>query len=766
MMKFLSWEIYLTKGESMKKNIIKFINRVFICCLMLFFISCVNQLENNGRDNNSKNSTVLSITIDGLSGSSRKISSDAIDISTFDFELEAVCSDGRKFSKSFKGEEYLKEKDFFIAVPTGSWKFTLTAKHISKPGFPPDKVFKSVISKTIVSGLNSVNFTFSGKGSADISVKVPNDLDITLGITTPSFSLYDALRNSHPTIKLYDLEDYKKNKASVKNLSAEYGVSNVFGGTWEQKPDSYVNKVCLSDIPSGAYYVTIEIELDNKTVYLVQENLYITPGEEASNPENEFMIVNLLTKGGTITITPPSVVQEIEAGKKYLMAKNDFFLTPSRFSPKKYGFAFKGWYLDDETFSKSLESQLKEDGNDVSNSTKNLSLYAKWYEYPNVMGSLYGEDNASQKYIFSINSKNLGNLPSLSALNDKSYEFSAAVEEFVLAGGNVYYVNANGFYYANLSSISSMSVPFNPSGGFQINIPASVLASPYTTHHQKIYRDGENIYFIMHVVKDSDNYIGLLKCKTSDITNPSFGYFEIGNAPDDIDFAVSGNDLYLYYYKDGGANFLMKRSFSEGSNKITFDPLSPHNPHERFLGEIYKAIPYEGNNSSNLSKQTVFVNDMLVFDGNLYLLVVQHNITVTGSPFSITDGEHAICTGEIIKMSGEYLRVLDHFGKAEKEKYKNPANNHIFTNVAKDEKDYMHFIHPARFVAIDPEKKKLVFSERGCVLEGIKVTRFVYFDLDSFIPGASVDISNSYLKLIGLDDNTVGFSGYTVKVDD
>ena len=208
----------------------------------------------------------------------------------------------------------------------------------------------------------------------------------------------------------------------------------------------------------------------------------------------------------------------------------------------------------------------------------------------------------------------------------------------------------------------------------------------------------------------------------------------------------------------------MKRSFSEGSNKITFDPLSPHNPHERFLDEIYKAIPYEGNNSSNLSKQTVFVNDMLVFDGNLYLLVVQHNIT--GSSLAISDGEHAICTGEIIKMSGKKLSVLGRFGKAGKEKYKNPANNHIFTNVAKDEKDYMNFIHPARFVAIDPEKKKLVFSERGSVLDDIKVTRFVYFDLDSFMPGASVDISNSYLKLIGLENNTVGFSGYTIKVDD
>ena len=728
---------------------------------MLFFISCVNQLENNDRDNDSKNSTVLSITIDGSSGSSRKISSDAIDISTFDFELEAVCSDGRKFSKSFKGEEYLKEKGFFIAVPTGSWKFTLTAKHISKPGFPPDKVFKSVISKTIVSGLNSVNFTFSGKGSADISVKVPNDLDITLGITTPSFSLYDALRNSHPTIKLYDLEDYKKNKASVKNLSAEYGVSNVFVGTWEQKSNFYVNSVRLSDIPSGAYYVTIEIKLDNETVYLVQENLYITPGEDASNPENEFMIVNLLTKGGTITITPPSVVQEIEAGKKYLAPKKDFFLAPNRFSPEKYGFAFKGWYLDDETFSKSLESQLKEDGNDVSNSTKNLSLYAKWYEYPDVMGSLYGESNASQKYIFSINSKNLGDLPTLSAPNDKSYEFLAPVKEFVLARGNVYYVNANGFYYANLLSISSMSVPFNPSSGNLINIPAGELTPPFATYHQKIYRDGENIYFIMHVVKGSDNYIGLLKCKINDIAHPSFGYFEIGNAPDDIDFAVSGNDLYLYYYKDGGNNFLMKRSFSEGSNKITFANLISH---KQLREEIYKAIPYKGNNSSNLAKQTVFVNDMLVFDGNLYLLVVQHNIT--GSSLSISNGEHAICTGEIIKMSGDSLDVLKDFGKAEIEKYKNPANMHIFTSVAKDENDYMHFIHPARFVAIDPEKKRLVFSERGSVLEGIKVTRFVYFDLDSFIPGASVDISNSYLKLIGLDNNTVGFSGYTVKVDD
>lgn len=745
----------------MKKNIIKFINRVFICCLMLFFISCVNQLENNGRDNNSKNSTVLSITIDGLSGSSRKISSDAIDISTFDFELEAVCSDGRKFSKSFKGEEYLKEKDFFIAVPTGSWKFTLTAKHISKPGFPPDKVFKSVISKTIVSGLNSVNFTFSGKGSADISVKVPAD-PATLGITTPSVNLYNELQNSHPTIKLYDLEDYKKNKASAKNLSAKYGVSNVFGGLWGQMPDFYVNRVFLRDIPSGAYYVTIEIELDNKTVYLVQENLYITPGEEASNPENKFMIVNLFTKGGTIT--PHGAVQSfqpIEAGKKYLAAKKDFFFAPDRFSPKKYGFAFKGWYLDDETFSKSLESQLKEDGNDVSNSTKNLSLYAKWYEYPDVMGSLYGEDNASQKYIFSINSKNLGDLPSLSAPNDKSYEFSTAVKEFVLTDDNVYYVNANGFYYANLSSLSSMSVPFNPSSGNLINIPAGELTPPFATYHQKVYRDGENIYFCMHVVKGFDNYIGLLKCKINDIAHPSFGYFEIGNAPDDIDFAVSGNDLYLYYYKDGGANFLMKRSFSEGSNKITFANLISH---KQLREEIYKAIPYKGNNSSNLAKQTVFVNDMLVFDGNLYLLVVQHNIT--GSSLSISNGEHAICTGEIIKMSGDSLAVLDHFGKAETEKYKNPANMHIFTSVAKDENDYMHFIHPARFVAIDPEKKRLVFSERGSVLEGIKVTRFVYFDLDSFIPGASVDISNSYLKLIGLDNNTVGFSGYTVKVDD
>lgn len=746
----------------MKKNIIKFINRVFICCLMLFFISCVNQLENNDRDNDSKNSTVLSITIDGSSGSSRKISSDAIDISTFDFELEAVCSDGRKFSKSFKGEEYLKEKGFFISVPIGSWKFTLTAKHISKPGFPPDKVFKSVISKTIVSGLNSLNFTFSGKGSADISVIVPADLDITLGITTPSVNFYDALRNSHPTIKLYDLEDYKKNKASAKNLSAEYGVSNVFGGTWEQKPDSYTNKVLLRDIPSGAYYVTIEIELDNKTVYLVQENLYITPGEEASNPENKFMIVNFLTKGGILT--PHGFVQsfqQIEAGKKYLMAKSDFFLAPNRFSPKKYGFAFKGWYLDDETFSKSLESQLKEDGNDVSNSTKNLSLYAKWYEYPNVMGSLYGEDNASQKYIFSINSKNLDALPSLSAPNDKKYEFSDAVKEVVLARGNVYYVNANGFYYANLSSISSMSVPFNPSSGNLINIPAGELTPPFATYHQKIYRDGENIYFCMHVVKGSRNYIGLLKCRTTDITNPSFGYFDIGNAPDDIDFAVSGNDLYLYYYKDNGANYLMKRSFSEGSNKITFANLFSH---KQLREEIYEAIPYKGNNTSNLSKQTVFVNDMLVFDGNLYLLVVQHNITESNS--SISDGEHAICTGQIIKLSGDYLSVLNRFGKAKTEEYKNTANNHIFTSVAKDENDYMHFIHPARFVAIDPEKKKLVFSERGSVLNNVKVTRFVYFDLDSFIPSASVDISNSYLKLIGLDDNTVGFSGYDIKVDD
>ncbi|MBC6714110.1 hypothetical protein [Treponema sp. Marseille-Q3903] len=748
----------------MKKNIIKFINRVFICCLMLFFISCVNQLENNDRDNDSKNSTVLSITIDGLSGSSRKISSDAIDISTFDFELEAVCSDGRKFSKSFKGEEYLKEKVFFISVLAGSWKFTLTAKHISKPGFPPDKVFKSVISKTIVSGLNSVNFTFSGKGSADISIKVPADLGTTLGIAVPSVNFYDTLRNSHPTIKLYDLEDYKKNKASAKNLSAEYGVSNVFGGTWGQKANFFVNRVWLSDIPSGAYYVTIEIELDNKTVYLVQENLYITPGEEASNPENKFMIVNLLTKGGIIT--PHGAVQSfqpIEAGKKYLMAKSDFFLAPNRFSPKKYGFAFKGWYLDDETFSKSLESQLKEDGNDVSNSTKNLSLYAKWYEYPDVMGSLYGESNASQKYIFSINSKNLGDLPTLSAPNDKSYEFSAAVEEFVLADGNVYYVreNANEFRYANLSSMPT-STPFNPLNGTLINIPVPVeWTPPYATYLQKIYRDGENIYFCMHVVKDSDNYIGLLKCKINDIAHPSFGYFEIGNAPDDIDFAVSGNDLYLYYYKDGGANFLMKRSFSEGSNKITFANLISH---KQLREEIYKAIPYKGNNSSNLSKQTVFVNDMLVFDGNLYLLVVQHNITESNS--SISDGEHAICTGQIIKLSGDSLAVLNRFGKAKTEEYKNTANNHIFTSVAKDENDYMHFIHPARFVAIDPEKKKLVFSERGSVLNNVKVTRFVYFDLDSFIPGASVDISNSYLKLIGLDDNTVGFSGYDIKVDD
>ncbi len=730
---------------------------------MLFFISCVNQLENNGRDNDSKNSTVLSITIDGLSGSSRKISSDAIDISTFDFELEAVCSDGRKFSESFKGEEYLKEKDFFIAVPTGSWKFTLTAKDVPKPGFPPVKVFKSVISKTIVSGLNSVNFTFSGRGSADISVKVPNDLDITLGIAVPSVNFYDTLRNSQPTIKLYDLEDYKKNKASAKNLSAEYGISNVFGGTWGQQPDFYVNRVLLRDIPSGAYYVTIEIELDNKTVYLVQENLYITPGEEASNPENKFMIVNLLTKGGIIT--PPAPMQSfqpIEAGKKYLMAKNEFFSAPSRFSPTKNGFAFTGWYLDDKTFSKSLESQLKEDGNDVRNSTKNLSLYAKWYEYPNVMASLYGESTSSEKYIFSINSKNLGALPSLSAPNDKSYELSDEVKEFVLADGNVYYVYANGFYYADLSNLSSMSVPFNPSSGNLINIPAGELTPPFATYHQKVYRDGGNIYFIMHVVKGSRNYIGLLKCKISDIANLSFGYFAIGNAPDDIDFAVSGNDLYLYYYKDNRANYLMKRSFSESSNEITFDPLSPHNPHERFLAEIYEAIPYKGNDSSPLAKQTVFVNDMLVFGGNLYLLVVQHNITESSG--LISDGDHAICTGEIIKMSGETLRVLGHFGKAVTEEYKNPANNHIFTSVAKDEKDYMHFIHPARFVAIDPEKKKLVFSERGSVVGDGKVNRFVYFDLDSFMPGASVDISG--LNLIGLEYNTVAFSGYTTKVDD
>ena len=726
---------------------------------MLFFISCVNQLENNGRDNGSKNSTVLSITIDGLSGSSRKISSDAIDISTFDFELEAVCSDGRKFSESFKGEEYLKGKDFFIAVPTGSWKFTLTAKDVPKPGFPPDKVFKSVISKTIVSGLNSVNFTFSGKGSADITVKVPNDLDITLGITTPSVNFYDTLRNSQPTIKLYDLEDYKKNKASAKNLSAEYEISNVFGGTWEQKPDSYTNKVCLSDIPSGAYYVTIEIELYNITVYLVQENLYITPGEEASNPENKFMIVNFLTKGGTINSHGLASLQTIESDQKYLAPKKDFFLAPNRFSPEKYGFAFTGWYLDDKTFSKSLESQLKDDGNDVRNSTKNLSLYAKWYEYPNVMASLYGESTSSEKCIFSINSKNLGALPSLSAPNDKSYEFSAAVEEFVLAGGNVYYVNANGFYYANLSSISSMSVPFNPSSGNLINIPAGELTPPFATYHQKIYRDGGNIYFIMHVVKGSRHYIGLLKCKISDSTNPSFGYFDIGNAPDDIDFAVSGNDLYLYYYKDNGANYLMKRSFSEGSNKITFANLYSH---KQLREQIYETIPYKGNNSSNLSKQTVFVNDMLVFDGNLYLLVVQHNIR--GASGSITDGEHVICTGQIIKLSGDSLAVRNHFGKAKTEEYKNSVNMHIFTNVAKDENDYMHFIHPARFVAIDPEKKKLVFSERGVVLDAIEVNRFVYFDLDSFIPGASVDISG--LNLIGLENNTLGFSGYNIKVDD
>ena len=742
----------------MKKNIINFINRVFICCLTLFFVSCVNQLGNNERDSDSKNSTVLSITIEGSSGSSRKISSDAIDISTFDFELEAVCSDGRKISESFKGEDYLKEKGFFIAIPTGSWKFTLTAKDVPKPGFPPVKVFKSVISKTIVSGLNSLNFTFSGKGSAYISVKVPNDLDTTLGIATPTFHLYNELQNSHPTIKLYDLEDYKKNKTSAKNLSAEYGVSNVFGGTWEQKPDSYVNEVQLSDIPSGAYYVTIEIKLGNKTVYLVQENLYITPGEEASNPENKFMIVNFLTKGGIIT--SPGTVQSfqvIKPGEEYLMAKNDFFLAPSRFSPKKNGFAFTGWYLDDETFSKSLESQLKDDGNDVSNSTKNLSLYAKWYEYPNVIGSLYGESNSSENYIFSINSKNLGDLPSLSAPNDKKYKFSAAVKEFVLADGNVYYVYANGFHYEDLSS---MPPSFNPSNGTLINIPASGgLQPPYATYRQKIYRDGENIYFIMHVVKGSNNYIGLLKCKISDIDNPSFGYFDIGNAPDDIDFAVSGNDLYLYYYKDGGANYVMKRSFSESSNKITFSVLSSS---KDLLDRIYEAIPYKGNNSSNLLKQTVRVNDMLAFDGNLYLLVVQHNITA--SLLSISDGEHVICTGEIIKMSGDNLAVLKHFGKAETEKYKNSVNMHIFTSVAKDEKDYMHFIHPARFVAIDPEKKKLVFSERGSVLNDVKVTRFVYFDLDSFIPGASVDISNSYLKLIGLEYNTVGFSGYTIKV--
>ena len=745
----------------MKKNIIKFINRVFICCLMLFFISCVNQLENNGRDNNSKNSTVLSITIDGLSGSSRKISSDAIDISTFDFELEAVCFDGRKFSESFKGEEYLKEKDFFIAVPTGSWKFTLTAKHIPKPGFPPVKVFKSVISKTIVSGLNSVNFTFSGKGSADISVKVPND-PATLGITTSSVNLYSELQNSLPTIKLYDLEDYKKNKASAKNLSAEYGVSNVFGGTWGQQPDFYVNRVFLRDIPSGAYYVTIEIELDNKTVYLVQENLYITPGEEASNPENKFMIVNLLTKGGTINSHGLASLQEIEPDEKYLAPKKDFFQATIRFSPKKYGFAFTGWYLDDKTFSKSLESQLKADGNDVRNSTKNLSLYAKWYEYPNVIGSLYGETLSSENCIFSINSKDLGDLPYPSAPN-KTYKFSAAVKEFVLADGNVYYVNANGFYYANLSSILSMPVPFNPSSGNLINIPAGELTPPFATYHQKIYRDGENIYFIMHVVKDSRNYIGLLKCKISGIANPSFGYFAIGNAPDDIDFAVSGNDLYLYYYEDNRANYLMKRSFSESSNKITFNPLSPHNPHERFLDEIYEVIPYKGNDSSPLAKQTVFVNDMLVFDGNLYLLVVQHNITESSG--LVSDGDHVICTGEIIKMSGDRLAVLKDFGKAKTEEYKNSVNMHIFTSVAKDEKDYEHFIHPARFVAIDPEKKKLVFSERGSVVGDGKVNRFVYFDLDSFRPGASVDISG--LNLIGLDyNNTVAFSGYNIKVDD
>ena len=182
----------------------------------------------------------------------------------------------------------------------------------------------------------------------------------------------------------------------------------------------------------------------------------------------------------------------------------------------------------------------------------------------------------------------------------------------------------------------------------------------------------------------------------------------------------------------------------------------------KVFSDIYTPVGYRPLSSvTGLQAQTIKVNDMVVVGDKLYLTVGQQNIV---SACSVVN-EHLISTGELIRVSCDSLADIVRVGKVtESSIYKNSNDSKIRGNLVESKSDYKQFSWPNRIVAISPDEKKFIFTDEGVFSRQQKADRFIYFDLEKFIPEANI---SSEVNLDGWNgSNVVDFSQYTEKVED
>ena len=260
----------------MKKKIVNFIKTVVVCGSILF-VSCTSQFGDT--DNNTpKNKAVLSIYIENSSNNERKISSgEPADFSNSSFELTCErIDDGTTINRNFTWEDYKAGKVNTIEVTFGDWKFTLINRFSAL-------ALTSVVTQKIGPRSSAINFKFCGNAEIDVKIS-EKDFEGLSSSPLMSTTIISLLNNSIATVLLYDFDDYLSNKDLAENLFEKYKVRQTFANPWAQPINSYYhNKVILSNIPSGSYYLIIKMDVSytdsgntkTKTILLSLENRLI-----------------------------------------------------------------------------------------------------------------------------------------------------------------------------------------------------------------------------------------------------------------------------------------------------------------------------------------------------------------------------------------------------------------------------------------------------------------------------------------------------------
>lgn len=346
----------------------------FLMILGMFIVSCKNplNLKHNSKDakkayirisTNLSDSKVRSALPESFYDSEKEDTKSGLI-----WELSGEESNGSEYEKIWEDDSTTNNTaykqmlgDTSIELDVGTWTFTLTAYVKNSDGIQ-EKVLESTIQKTIVSGQNSLSFEMEeavgdegvANGEISFTLNFPQNKIDNLAITLYKYPAQDG--------KYIPLGN-QSNQEISDEVSYTYGYSNI-------EPGNYLLEIALQQ-ETG-------LDLENNLPSYTTINTYtcvihVAPGLKSVGSFNLSSLAKLYQ------ISYKYIDGEIEVDAEFdetVTTSYNQYQTFTLPTPKRDGYAFKGWYeAADCTGTKVTSYKIPQefDGTEIV-------FYAAWEE--------------------------------------------------------------------------------------------------------------------------------------------------------------------------------------------------------------------------------------------------------------------------------------------------------------------------------------------------------------------------------------------------